>query len=111
MIGLKFDWAVVDWWRFDDDRVEIIVDAFRRRSAGPSPEAIANRGHPRVAWRTGKAAWARGASSRCQGCVVSAEPGAPRRFGSGARRVGGQVAGSPVYGAAVGKVQGQRGGR
>ena len=70
--------------------------AGRVGGAGGGPgDTEARRRHPRVAWRTGKAAWARGASSRCQGCVVSAEPGVPRRFGSGARRVGGQVGTAP----------------
>ena len=38
------------------------------------------------------------------------KPKAPGWFGSGERRVGGQVAGSPAYSTAVGVDQGSRGG-
>ena len=51
----------------------------------------------------------RGGAWRAQGRPrrwVGAIPGARKRFGAGARRVGGQVASAPAYGAAVGVVQG-----
>jgi len=42
---------------------------------------------------------------------VPRKPGARERFWAEERRVGGQVASAPAYGAAVGEVQGDGGGR
>jgi len=49
------------------------------------------------------------ASSGAPGKVGWGNTRARKRFGAGARRVGGQVASAPAYGAAVGEVQGDGG--
>ena len=59
-------------------------------------------------WRAQEGWGARGDLRERQGSFVSAIPGARERFGAGARRVGGQVASAPAYGAAVGREQGER---
>ena len=54
---------------------------------------------------------ARGELGGRQQGAVPRKPGARERFWAEARRVGGQVASAPAYGAAVGEVQGDGGGR